>query len=202
MNAMQITMHWTDWLALLLQFMLLSMMSVSGAITAVPDMHRYLVVQHGWLSDAQFSSSVAIAQAAPGPNVLFVALMGWNVGLNAGGGLAGGPHAWALGLLGLGITMAGIMLPSTTLAWFATRWLHHNAQRRGVRAFKQGMAPVVVGLLVATGLILANGNQRADSPAWHLWLVAGVAGLIVWRTRIHLLWLLGAGALLGALGFV
>ena len=202
MNAMQITMHWTDWLALLLQFMLLSMMSVSGAITAVPDMHRYLVVQHGWLSDAQFSSSVAIAQAAPGPNVLFVALMGWNVGLNAGGGLAGGPHAWALGLLGLGITMVGIMLPSTTLAWFATRWLHHNAQRRGVRAFKQGMAPVVVGLLVATGLILANGNQRPDSPAWHLWLVAGVAGLIVWRTRIHLLWLLGAGALLGALGFV
>ena len=202
MNAMQITMHWTDWLALLLQFMLLSMMSVSGAITAVPDMHRYLVVQQGWLSDAQFSSSVAIAQAAPGPNVLFVALMGWNVGLNAGGGLVGGPHAWALGLLGLGITMAGIMLPSTTLAWFATRWLHHNAQRRGVRAFKQGMAPVVVGLLVATGLILANGNQRPDSPAWHLWLVAGVAGLIVWRTRIHLLWLLGAGALLGALGFV
>ena len=202
MNAMQITMAWSDWLALLLQFMLLSMMSVSGAITAVPDMHRYLVVQHGWLSDAQFSSSVAIAQAAPGPNVLFVALMGWNVGLNAGGGLAGGPHAWALGLLGLGITMAGIMLPSTTLAWFATRWLHHNAQRRGVRAFKQGMAPVVVGLLVATGLILANGNQRADSPAWHLWLVAGVAGLVVWRTRIHLLWLLGAGASLGALGFV
>ena len=202
MNAMQITMHWTDWLALLLQFMLLSMMSVSGAITAVPDMHRYLVVQHGWLSDAQFSSSVAIAQAAPGPNVLFVALMGWNVGLNAGGGLADGPYAWALGLLGLGITMVGIMLPSTTLAWFATRWLHHNAQRRGVRAFKQGMAPVVVGLLVATGLILANGNQRADSPAWHLWLVAGVAGLVVWRTRIHLLWLLGAGALLGALGFV
>ena len=202
MTTMQITMHWTDWLALLLQFMLLSLMSVSGAITAVPDMHRYLVVQHGWLNDAQFSSSVAIAQAAPGPNVLFVALMGWNVGLNAGGGLAGGPHAWALGLLGLSITMVGIMLPSTTLAWFATRWLHHNAQRRGVRAFKQGMAPVVVGLLVATGLILANGNQRADSPAWHLWLVAGVAGLVVWRTRIHLLWLLGAGALLGALGFV
>jgi len=98
--------------------------------------------------------------------------------------------------------MVGIMLPSTTLAWFATRWLHHNGQRRGVRAFKQGMAPVVVGLLVATGLILANGNQRPDSPAWHLWLVAGVAGLVVWRTKIHLLWLLGAGALLGALGFV
>ena len=55
--------------------------------------------QH-WLTDSQFTSSVALAQAAPGPNVLFVALMGWNVGLNAGGGLGGGPSAGAMALLG------------------------------------------------------------------------------------------------------
>ncbi len=199
---MTIVMDWHDWLALFLQYMMLSLLSISGAITTVPDMHRYLVTQQAWLTDAQFSSSVAIAQAAPGPNVLFVALMGWNVGLNAGGGLAAGPHAWALGMLGLTITMVGIMLPSTTLTYMATRWGHRNRNRRGVRAFKQGMAPIVVGLLVATGVILANGNQRPDTPAWHLWLVAGVAGLVVWRTKTHLLWLLGAGAALGALGFV
>ena len=199
---MTIVMDWHDWLALFLQYMMLSLLSISGAITTVPDMHRYLVTQQAWLTDAQFSSSVAIAQAAPGPNVLFVALMGWNVGLNAGGGLAAGPHAWALGMLGLTITMVGIMLPSTTLTYMATRWGHRNRNRRGVRAFKQGMAPIVVGLLVATGVILANGNQRPDTPAWHLWLVAGVAGLVVWRTQTHLLWLLGAGAALGALGFV
>jgi chromate transporter len=35
-----------------------------------------------------------------------------------------------------------------------------------------------------------------------LWLLSAVAALIVWRTRVHLLWLLGAGALLGAVGFV
>ena len=199
---MTIVMDWHDWLALFLQYMMLSLLSISGAITTVPDMHRYLVTQQAWLTDAQFSSSVAIAPAAPGPNVLFVALMGWNVGLNAGGGLAAGPHAWALGMLGLTITMVGIMLPSTTLTYMATRWGHRNRNRRGVRAFKQGMAPIVVGLLVATGVILANGNQRPDTPAWHLWLVAGVAGLVVWRTKTHLLWLLGAGAALGALGFV
>ena len=199
---MTIVMDWHDWLALFLQYMMLSLLSISGAITTVPDMHRYLVTQQAWLTDAQFSSSVAIAQAAPGPNVLFVALMGWNVGLNAGGGLAAGPHAWALGMLGLTITMVGIMLPSTTLTYMATRWGHRNRNRRGVRAFKHGMAPIVVGLLVATGVILANGNQRPDTPAWHLWLVAGVAGLVVWRTQTHLLWLLGAGAALGALGFV
>lgn len=199
---MTTVMHWQDWLSLFAQYLMLSLLSISGAITTVPDMQRYLVSDHGWLTEAQFSSSVAIAQAAPGPNVLFVALMGWNVGLNAGGGIVAGPQAWLLGLLGLAITMIGIMLPSTTLTYFATRWGHRNRNRRGVRAFKQGMAPIVIGLLVATGWVLAAGNHAGNAPAWHLWLLTGAAALIVWRTRIHLLWLLGAGALLGALGFV
>ncbi len=199
---MSITMYWQDWAALFAQYLMLSLLSISGAITTVPDMHRYLVDRNGWLTDAQFASSVAIAQAAPGPNVLFVALMGWNVGLNAGGGIGAGPQAWLLGLLGLTVTMVGIMLPSTTLTYFATRWGHRNRERRGVRAFKQGMAPVVVGLLIATGWVLAAGNRSGSAPAWHLWLLAGFACFIVWRTRIHLLWLLGCGALLGTLGFV
>ncbi|RZL61223.1 MAG: chromate transporter [Variovorax sp.] len=199
---MSIVMGWQDWLALLAQYLMLSMLSISGAITTVPDMHRYLVERNGWLTEAQFTSSVAIAQAAPGPNVLFVALMGWNVGLNAGGGIGAGPQAWLLGLLGLMITMVGIMLPSTTLTYVATRWGHRNRDRREVRAFKQGMAPVVVGLLIATGWVLASGNHAGSAPAWHLWLLTSVSAFIVWRTRLHLLWLLGAGAALGAIGFV
>ena len=199
---MTVVMHWHDWLGLFAQYLMLSLLSISGAITTVPDMHRYLVAEHGWLSDAQFTSSVAIAQAAPGPNVLFVALMGWNVGINAGGGIGAGWHAWALGLFGLMTTMVGIMLPSTTLTYLATRWGHRNRDRRGVRAFKQGMAPIVIGLLIATGWVLANGNHAVGVPNWHLWLVSGISALVVWRTRIHLLWLLGAGATLGALGFV
>jgi chromate transporter len=199
---MTITMHWHDWLALLAQYLMLSLLSVSGAITTVPDMHRYLVDHHHWLTEAQFTSSVAIAQAAPGPNVLFVGLMGWNVGLNAGGGIGAGPHAWLMGLFGLAVTMLGIMVPSTTLTYLATRWGHRNRERRAVRAFKQGMAPVVVGLLIATGWVLAAGNVAADVPAWRLWLLTAITALIVWRTRVHLLWLLGAGALLGAFGLV
>lgn len=199
---MTIVMHWHDWVALFAQYLMLSLLSVSGAITTVPDMHRYLVDRHHWLTEAQFTSSVAIAQAAPGPNVLFVGLMGWNVGLNAGGGIGAGPQAWLLGLLGLALTMLGILLPSTTLTYFATRWGHRNRERREVRAFKQGMAPVVVGLLIATGWVLAAGNVATDVPAWRLWLLSGTAAFIVWRTRMHLLWLLGAGAALGALGLV
>jgi chromate transporter len=192
----------SDWLALFLQYMFLSLLSISGAITTVPDMHRYLVAQQGWLTDAQFTSSVAIAQAAPGPNVLFVALMGWNVGINAAGGVQAGVSAWPLGFFGLTVTLVGIMLPSTTLTYFATRWGHRNRERRAVRAFKQGMAPVVIGLLTATGWVLATGNGAASSTPWHLWLLTVAAALLVWRTRIHLLWMLAAGAILGALGIV
>ena len=82
---MTITMTPSDWLSFFTHYLGLSLLSVGGAITTAPDMHRFLVDRQQWLTDPQFSASVAIAQAAPGPNVLFVALLGWNVGLNAGG---------------------------------------------------------------------------------------------------------------------
>lgn len=182
-----------DWLSLLAHFLMLSLLSVGGAITTAPDMHRFLVQERQWLADPQFSASVAIAQAAPGPNVLFVALVGWNVGLNAGG--------VPLALLGLVLAMAGILLPSTTLTYLAAQWGHRNRDLRGVRAFKQGMAPIVVALLIATGWVLATGAE-VRLAEWPKWLVAAVTALVVWRTRIHLLWLLGAGALLGWFGFL
>jgi chromate transporter len=190
---MTIAMTTADWLALAAHFLVLSLLSFGGAITTAPDMHRYLVHGRHWLSDPQFGASVAIAQAAPGPNVLFVALMGWNVGFNAGGV----PTA----MLGMLLAMVGILLPSTTLTYMAARWGHRNRERRAVRAFKQGMAPVVIALLIATGWVLATGTryERAD---WPLWAVALATALVVWRTRIHLLWLLAGGAALGWFGWV
>jgi chromate transporter len=197
---LSITMSAADWLQLLLHFLMLSLLAVGGAIATAPEMHRFLVDQRQWLSDPQFSSSIAIAQAAPGPNVLFVALMGWNVGLNAGGGLGGGVQAYVLALLGAAIAMTGMMLPSGLLTYTVTRWAHRNRERRSVRAFKAGMAPVVVALMLSTGWLLASGQGSAEH--WQPWLLTAAAALIVWRTRIHLLWLIAAGGLLGALGWV
>ncbi len=182
-----------DWAGLALHLLALSLLAVGGAIAVAPDMHRYLVVQQGWLADAQFTSSIALAQAAPGPNVLFVALLGWNVGFNAGGAPSG--------LLGLVIALFAVLLPSSVLTLAITRWAHRHREARGVRAFKQGMAPVVVGLLLATAWILAT-SQRGPQGLAPLAALAAVAALLVWRTRLHLLWMLGAGALLGALGWV
>ena len=188
-----ITMLPADWLSLFAHYLALSLLCVGGAITTAPDMQRFLVQERGWLTDPQFSASIAIAQAAPGPNVLFTALMGWNVGLNAG-------SLWTA-LLGMLLCLGGIMLPSSILVYFTSAWSHRNRELRAVRAFKQGMAPLVVALLVATGWILATANGYAASN-WPGWAVTFVTALVVWRTRLHLLWLLAAGALLGWMGWI
>jgi chromate transporter len=191
---------WSDWLSLFLHFVSLSLLSIGGAITTVPDMHRFLVSEKSWLSDSQFTGSIALAQAAPGPNVLFVAVLGWNIGMNAGGGLAGGASAWGMAFAGVFATMLGILLPSTTLTFFAARWGHQNKERRNVRAFKMAMAPIVVALLMATGWVLTAGHGPFQENLW-LWVLTLVSTLVVWQTRIHLLWLLAAGALGGVMGW-
>ncbi|MEN3293725.1 MAG: chromate transporter, partial [Burkholderiales bacterium] len=161
-ETLRLSLEWHDWLTLFVHYLSLSLLSVGGAITTASEMHRYLVEQQRWLTDAQFNASIAIAQSAPGPNILFVALLGWNVGLNSG--------SFATGLLGVLVTMVGIMLPSTTLTYLAARWGHRNRDLRAVRAFKLGMAPIVIALLVATGWILAGANSN-PAQDWRLWLL-------------------------------
>ena len=111
-----------DLLGLFPHFLVLSLLAIGGAITTVPDMHRYIVVEQHWLTDAQFSASIAIAQAATGPNLLFVAVLGWNV-------------AGAWGAL---VTTFGNLLPSTVLTLWATRW---GTQRRETRAVRASSRP-------------------------------------------------------------
>ena len=74
LGALVLSIH--DWFSLFIHYLSLSLLSIGGAITTAPDMHRFLVVEQLWLTDAQFTASLAIAQSAPGPNVLFVALIG------------------------------------------------------------------------------------------------------------------------------
>lgn len=171
-----------EWLQLLLHFTLLSLLAIGGAITTVPDMHRFVVDQQGWLTDAQFSGSIALAQAAPGPNMLFVAVLGYNIG----------------GLAGVLATLVGTLLPSCMLALAASRYGHRHRDSRSVRAFTVGLAPLTVGLMLATGWILIE-------PAGLRWpvglLVVGTLWLML-RTKLSPLWAIAAGGVAGAMGLV
>ena len=201
---MSITLNFQDWVSLFLHFVSLSLLAVGGAITTAPDIHRYLVDEQHWLTHYQFTSSVAIAQGAPGPNVMFVALMGWNVGMNAAASMSPEPtvlYAVMLALLGVLVTMVGIIVPSATLTFFSTQWAHKNRDLKGIRAFKAGLAPLVMSLLVATGWLL-TGNHDNYSEDWPMWVLAAVTTVIVWRTQTHLLLLLSIGAVLGMLKII
>jgi chromate transporter len=170
-----------DWPGLFGHFLLLSLLAVGGAITVVPDMHRVLVDQMRLLTDAQFNASIAIAQAAPGPNVLFVAVMGYQ----------------AAGLTGAAATLAGILLPSTTLTFAVARWGHARRDWRAVQAFRAGMAPIVIGLLFSTGWILSM-----KTPEWGTLALTVAAAVLAWRTRVHLLVLIAIGAVAGGCGLI
>ena len=172
----------TDLLGLFGHFLLLSLLAIGGALTTAPDMHRYLVTEHGWISDTQFTASIALAQAAPGPNLLFVAVLGWN----------------AAGPMGALATMSGILLPSSLLTLWATRWGQSRRDTVGVRAFTAGMAPLTLGLLAATSWVLTQ-PFRHQPGAWAL-LALTVA--LTLRTHISPLWMVGLGALAGGFGLL
>jgi chromate transporter len=175
-----------DLLGLFAHFLVLSLLAIGGAITTAPDMHRYVVAEHHWISDAQFTASIAIAQAAPGPNVLFVAVIGWNVA----------------GPLGALATMSGTLLPSTALTLVASRWGARRSETRGVRAFTTGLTPLTIGLLVATGWLLARPYVGNDLRAFGAIGLIVVSIVVMLRTRISPMWLVGLGAAVGALGWV
>jgi chromate transporter len=167
-----------DWAGLFAQFLMLSLLSIGGAIGTAPEMHRYLVEQRHWMTDEQFSAAIAIAQAAPGPNLLFVAVLGWGVA----------------GFLGVCTTMTGMLIPSTTLALAAARWGEARRKTRGVQAFVNGMAPLTVGLVLSSGWILALPSWRDAA----LLATIAVTVVVCLRTRISPVWLIAAGAVVGA----
>ncbi len=173
-------------LGLFTHFLVLSLLAVGGAITTAPGMHRYVAIEHHWITDAQFTASIAIAQAAPGPNVLFVAVVGWNVA----------------GPLGALATLMGTLLPSTMLAIGASRWGARRRETRGVRAFTTGLTPITIGLLVATGWILAQPYLIGGAhPAGALAVIV-LSIVVMTRTKLTPMWLVGIGAVAGGLGWV
>jgi chromate transporter len=175
-----------DLLGLFAHFLVLSLLAVGGALTTAPGMHRYVVEQHQWLSDAQFSASVALAQAAPGPNVLFVAVIGWNVA----------------GPLGALATMAGTLLPSTALTLVVARWGARRRETRGMRAFTTGLTPLTIGLLVSTGWLLARPYVVDGTHALGALALVALSIATMLKTRLSPMWLVGVGAVVGAAGWV
>lgn len=173
----------TALLDLFLRFAALSLLSVGGAMTTAAGMQKFLVLERSWLTDGQFTGAVALAQAAPGPNVLFVAVLGWNVA----------------GMPGVVATLAGTLLPSSVLAVAVGRLGALHREARALRAFNAGMAPLILGLLLATAWLLAQPTLASHGLATAFGVAASAAWMLA--TRASPLWPVAAGAVAGAMGW-
>jgi chromate transporter len=167
-------------LALAAIFAELSLLAFGGGNSVLPEMQRRFVEVHGWMTAAQFNALFGLAQAAPGPNMMVVTLLGWRI-------------AGFWGALVATIAMFGPSSLVTGLALHAWNRFRHSPWRQAVQA---GLVPVTVGLVSAGAALIAS--TAAASPVLAA-LTAAAATLSV-ATRLHPLWLLALGAAVGLSG--
>ena len=178
------------YLALVSLFGTLSLLSIGGGNTVLPEMHLRAVNGYHWLSDSQFADIFSISQAAPGPSILIVALVGYAAGLGVAGvagGIAGGL-----------IATAAMILPAAALMYLVTTSWQRAQRSKLRRAVEKGFAPITVGLILATSLVMS----RAADHDWRAYLLTAAATVIFVRTETNPLLIVGAAAVLGYLGFV
>jgi chromate transporter len=174
---------WTVVGPLFAHFVVLSLMAIGGGVVMLaPEIQRFVVESHHWVTAEQFSASYAIAQAAPGPNMLYVTLVGWQ----------------AAGWAGAAAATIAIVTPPSLLTLAVMRFTTRRAPGPLGRAVGKGLAPISVGLLFATGWILLFGV----SGGWRGVLVTALAAAAVSGTKINPLWLIGAGAVAGIAGLL
>ena len=167
-------------LQIALTFASLSLVAIGGANSIVPDIHRRVVETLGWMDDRTFANLFAIAQAAPGPNVLIVSLIGWHVA----------------GAAGLMVATLAMIVPSSLLAFGAGRLLTRFAGTRAVVAIQRGLVPVTVGLILAAGVVM---GRAADHGALSL-AATLLTALYVFASDWNPLWALAAAAAASMLG--
>lgn len=167
---------------LFLQFALLFCVAFGGATALLPEMQRLVVEQRQWLDDATFIHLYAIAQAAPGPNGLVVTLIGWEVA----------------GIAGAILATVAMCLPMSVVIYFLIpRWERFRGAR-WQQAVQLGVAPLAVGLVFSGAALIGAGAGLA----WGGWLLALVAVVLNLRTKLHPLWFIALGAVVGLAGFV
>ena len=164
------------------QFLVLSFLSIGGANAVIPEIHLRVVENEHWMTDADFAQLFALSQAAPGPNVLIVSLIGWKVA----------------GVLGGVIAILAMSGPSSILTYGVAHAWERFRDAPWRIALQRALAPVTVGLILASGYVLT----RTADHSWSAYAITGVTLVLVLRTTLHPLWMLAAAALLGALGIV
>ena len=165
-------------LDLFVTFARLALVAIGGMQGILPEVYREVVEVRGWMSESDLADLVALAQASPGPNGLYVSLIGWRIA----------------GVPGFFVSAAALALPPALLAFAMSRVRRRLATARWLRAAQAGFVPIVIGLMLAGGFVSA----RAADDTWVKIGLTVVVALVVLRTRWNPMWLLAVGAVIGA----
>ncbi len=168
--------------SLALAFGTMSLFAVGGANSAIPEMHRVAVDVHHWLSDKQFADVFAISQLSPGPNVLIVTLIGYGVA-GFGGAL---------------VATLAMCVPTAIVAYLVSHLLSRSSHSRWPSIIQAALVPLSIGLMGASGWILARTSDRN----WAAAAVTAGAAIVAATTRLNPFWLLLAGGILGVTGIL
>jgi chromate transporter len=168
-------------LQIALYFALLSLVSMGGMPSVMPEMQRVVVDVQGWMSAAEFTQLFAIAQAAPGPNVLVTALIGWKVA-GPGGGM---------------VALGAFCGPAAALAYSIGGFWDRMRDAPWRKVFQRALVPITVGFIFSGGYVLATPGGLE----WRGALIAAAAAALLILSRLNPLWILSGGGLLGYLLF-
>jgi chromate transporter len=160
-----------------LYFCLLSLVAVGGLPSVMPEMQRYVVDVKGWVGADEFMQMFAIGQAAPGPNFLIASLIGWKIS----------------GITGAFVALAAMTGPAGVLAWYVAELWDRFKDSPWRKAIQRAIAPVVVGMIGASGYIIATPGD----PDWRLWLITAASAAALVLTKWNPLWFLAAGGAIG-----
>ena len=164
---------------LALYFALLSCIAFGGLPSVIPEMQRIVVDVKAWASADDFIRLFAIAQAAPGPNILFSSLVGWKVA----------------GLPGAFVALAAICTPAAVISWWVSDLWERYKEAPWRVALQRAIAPLVVALIFSGGFVIATPQA---TPDWRLWLIAVGSASAMLATKLNPLWFLAAGGVVGA----
>jgi chromate transporter len=168
--------------ALFVRLLFLSLIAIGGVITVVPDIQRYVVDTQHWMTATQFADAFALGQVSPGPNMMYITLVGWTIA----------------GWMGAVAATAGMVLPPVLLTLIVARARSFSPQAKLGRAIRSGLAPITLGLMLASGWILVTSVDHR----WPGYVATVLTVIVVLRTKWNPLWLIAAGAVAGVIGLI
>jgi chromate transporter len=164
-------------------FLRMGSVTFGGGLVMLPLIESEVVNTHHWLTHQEFADATALGQITPGPVLITATFIGYRVA----------------GTVGALIATISIFLPAFLMTIAAGSSLRRFRNNEQVQSFLRGVAPAVVGLLLAAALSLG----RAGIHSWVGVAIMLIAIFTLIRFRPNAFWvILGAGVLRFVVGLV